>query len=108
MHLPVCVLYCINTAIQYNTYYTLYDRNFSVLSYPATNFASRRHSRRADGQGIFGCEQKAPLFTAFTDPLYLQDLTSPRNLQPTIYGVHSAVPSPGLEGKGLRRRSTQV
>ena len=69
----------------------------------ATNFVNRRRSRRAYVQGTFWCEQKAPLFTAFTDPLWLLDLERSQKVDLGTYRFQEPIRSLSLEGKGLRR-----
>ena len=66
----------------------------------ATNIAGRRRSRRADVQRTFGCEQKAPLFTAFTDPLYLLDLERSQKVDLGTCRSQGPIRSLRLEGKG--------
>ena len=68
----------------------------------ATNFVSRRRSRRAYIQVTFCCEQKAPLFTAFTDPLRLLDLERSQKVDLGTYRFQGPIRSLRLEGKGLR------
>ena len=65
-------------------------------------------SRQTDVQGTFGCEQKALLFTAFTDPLYLLDLERSQKVDLGMYRFQGPIRSLSLEGKGLRRAPIRV
>ena len=66
----------------------------------ATNFVTRIRHRRVDVLPIFHTSDRAPLFTAFKEPLYLQDLERSQKVDLGMYRFQGPIQSLSLEGKG--------